>query len=93
MSSHADLRLHSVGIPDSRVQDVNPTLIETRQLRALNHENIVQFLGVCTTPPVYCIVMEYCPYSDFDIYIDNCGTIRTRFPHGFICRMPPACVV
>ncbi|XP_071515819.1 uncharacterized protein wnd isoform X4 [Panulirus ornatus] len=32
-------------------------------LRKLNHPNIVQFLGVCTAAPCYCIVMEYCPYG------------------------------
>ncbi|XP_069195976.1 mitogen-activated protein kinase kinase kinase 13 isoform X3 [Procambarus clarkii] len=32
-------------------------------LRKLNHPNIVQFMGVCTAAPCYCIVMEYCPYG------------------------------
>merc|ERR1719412_2076593 len=39
--------------------------IETdiRHLRKLNHPNIVQFKGVCTLPPVYCIIMEFCPFG------------------------------
>merc|ERR1719219_2072464 len=34
---------------------------DIRHLRKLNHPNIVQFRGVCTQAPVFCIVMEYCP--------------------------------
>ncbi|XP_050419644.1 mitogen-activated protein kinase kinase kinase 13 isoform X2 [Adelges cooleyi] len=36
---------------------------DIRHLRKLNHPNIVQFRGVCTQAPCYCIVMEYCPYG------------------------------
>lgn len=31
---------------------------EVRLLKHLRHENIVELKGVCTQPPVYCIVME-----------------------------------
>jgi len=36
---------------------------DIKHLGKLNHPNIVQFRGVCTQDPVYCIVMEYCPYG------------------------------
>ena len=36
---------------------------DIRHLRKLNHRNIVQFKGVCTQAPCYCIIMEYCPYG------------------------------
>lgn len=36
---------------------------DIRHLRKLNHRNIVQFRGVCTQAPCYCIIMEYCPYG------------------------------
>lgn len=36
---------------------------DIKHLRKLNHSNIVQFRGVCTQAPCYCIVMEYCPYG------------------------------
>ncbi|XP_014244385.1 mitogen-activated protein kinase kinase kinase 13-B isoform X2 [Cimex lectularius] len=36
---------------------------DIKHLRKLNHPNIVQFKGVCTQAPCYCIVMEYCPYG------------------------------
>uniref|UniRef100_A0A0A9XW76 Mitogen-activated protein kinase kinase kinase dlk-1 n=1 Tax=Lygus hesperus TaxID=30085 RepID=A0A0A9XW76_LYGHE len=36
---------------------------DIKHLRRLNHPNIVQFKGVCTQAPCYCIVMEYCPYG------------------------------
>jgi len=37
--------------------------VEIKHLRKLNHPNIVLFKGVCTQAPVFCIVMEYCPYG------------------------------
>ncbi|XP_034232594.1 mitogen-activated protein kinase kinase kinase 13 isoform X2 [Thrips palmi] len=36
---------------------------DIRHLRKLNHRNIVQFKGVCTQAPCYCIIMEFCPYG------------------------------
>lgn len=36
---------------------------DIRNLRKLNHPNIVQFKGVCTQAPCYCIIMEYCPHG------------------------------
>ncbi|CAF4918482.1 unnamed protein product [Pieris macdunnoughi] len=43
-----------------------------RHLLKLNHENIVRFLGVCTNPPDFCIIMEYCQYGSlFDFLHSN----------------------
>ncbi|KAJ0184003.1 hypothetical protein K1T71_000426 [Dendrolimus kikuchii] len=36
---------------------------DIKHLRKLNHENIVRFRGVCTQPPSYCVIMEYCQYG------------------------------
>ncbi|GLH09787.1 Mitogen-activated protein kinase kinase kinase [Gryllus bimaculatus] len=44
-----------------KVRDQKET--DIRNLRKLNHPNIVQFKGVCTQAPCYCIVMEYCPFG------------------------------
>ena len=44
-----------------KVKDSADTNIH--HLRKLNHPNIIQFRGVCTQAPVFCIVMEYCPYG------------------------------
>lgn len=33
---------------------------EIKHLRHLRHQNIIEFLGVCSKSPCYCIVMEYC---------------------------------
>ncbi|XP_065160708.1 mitogen-activated protein kinase kinase kinase 13 isoform X3 [Atheta coriaria] len=41
-----------------KVQELKET--DIRNLRKLNHPNIVKFKGVCTQPPCYCIVMEFC---------------------------------
>ena len=42
-----------------KVKDESETNIH--HLRKLNHPNIIQFRGVCTQSPCYCIIMEYCP--------------------------------
>ncbi|XP_014209041.1 mitogen-activated protein kinase kinase kinase 12 isoform X2 [Copidosoma floridanum] len=38
-----------------------PSETNIKHLRKLNHPNIVQFKGVCTQAPCYCIIMEFCP--------------------------------
>lgn len=41
---------------------------DIRHLRKLDHKNIIKFKGVCTKPPWYAIVMEYCPHGSlYDI--------------------------
>ncbi|XP_005180653.1 mitogen-activated protein kinase kinase kinase 13 isoform X2 [Musca domestica] len=44
-----------------KVKDVKET--DIKHLRKLDHENIIKFKGVCTQSPVYCIIMEFCPYG------------------------------
>ncbi|XP_055685765.1 mitogen-activated protein kinase kinase kinase 13-A isoform X2 [Lutzomyia longipalpis] len=44
-----------------KVHDILDT--DIKHLRKLDHENIIKFKGVCTTAPVYCIIMEFCPYG------------------------------
>nr|KAG5713709.1 hypothetical protein BaRGS_024336 [Batillaria attramentaria] len=44
-----------------KVRDIKET--DIRNLRKLNHPNIISFKGVCTQAPCYCIIMEYCPYG------------------------------
>lgn len=44
-----------------KLRDKSETNI--KHLRKLNHENIVQFRGVCTQPLSFCVIMEYCQYG------------------------------
>lgn len=40
---------------------------EIKHLKKLKHKNVINFIGVCTVTPCYCVVMEYCsrgPLSD-----------------------------
>nr|XP_039262213.1 mitogen-activated protein kinase kinase kinase 13-B-like isoform X1 [Styela clava] len=30
------------------------------EFRKFKHENVVSFIGICSQPPCYCIIMEYC---------------------------------
>ncbi|KAF2350193.1 Protein kinase domain [Trinorchestia longiramus] len=62
-------RLRGALVAVKKVKDKQET--EINHLRKLNHANIVRFKGVCTTPPVYCIVMEYCPFGPLFNLIKN----------------------
>ncbi|XP_055307575.1 mitogen-activated protein kinase kinase kinase 13-A-like isoform X2 [Sitodiplosis mosellana] len=44
-----------------KVRDYKET--DIKHLRRLDHENIIKFKGVCTKSPVFCIIMEFCPYG------------------------------
>ncbi|KAH9514827.1 hypothetical protein Btru_023738 [Bulinus truncatus] len=54
-------KLCSEEVAVKKVRDVKET--DIRNLRKLNHPNIISFKGVCTQAPCYCIIMEYCPYG------------------------------
>ncbi|XP_018323033.1 mitogen-activated protein kinase kinase kinase 13 isoform X2 [Agrilus planipennis] len=53
--------LNNEPVAVKKVSDIKET--DIRNLRKLNHPNIIKFKGVCTQPPCFCIVMEYCPYG------------------------------
>jgi serine/threonine protein kinase len=52
-------KLRNEWVAVKKVRDLKET--DIKHLRKLNHHNIIQFKGVCTQAPCYCIVMEYCP--------------------------------
>uniref|UniRef100_A0A1L8DKN5 Mitogen-activated protein kinase kinase kinase dlk-1 n=1 Tax=Nyssomyia neivai TaxID=330878 RepID=A0A1L8DKN5_9DIPT len=62
-----------------KVHDILDT--DIKHLRKLDHENIIKFKGVCTTAPVYCIIMEFCPH----------GTLQNRLKDAEV--VPPARLV
>ncbi|EGT36867.1 hypothetical protein CAEBREN_12915 [Caenorhabditis brenneri] len=45
---------------------------EIKHLRHLRHKNIIEFLGVCSKSPCYCIVMEYCSKGQL------CTVLKTK---------------
>ncbi|KRT86350.1 protein kinase, partial [Oryctes borbonicus] len=53
--------LHNEEVAVKKVQDIKET--DIKNLRKLNHPNIVKFKGVCTQHPCFCVIMEYCPYG------------------------------
>ncbi|XP_068618617.1 mitogen-activated protein kinase kinase kinase 12 [Battus philenor] len=53
--------LHGEMVAVKKLRDKTET--DIKHLRKLNHENIVRFRGVCSQPPYFCIVMEYCQYG------------------------------
>ncbi|XP_074033037.1 mitogen-activated protein kinase kinase kinase 13 wallenda isoform X1 [Leptinotarsa decemlineata] len=59
--------LNNAQVAVKKVSELKDT--DIRNLRKLNHRNIVKFKGVCTQEPsCYCIVMEFCPYGPlFDL--------------------------
>ncbi|XP_032593006.1 mitogen-activated protein kinase kinase kinase 13 isoform X2 [Drosophila grimshawi] len=44
-----------------KVRELKET--DIKHLRKLDHDNIIKFKGVCTQSPVFCIIMEFCPYG------------------------------
>uniref|UniRef100_A0A1B6MNK2 Mitogen-activated protein kinase kinase kinase dlk-1 n=2 Tax=Graphocephala atropunctata TaxID=36148 RepID=A0A1B6MNK2_9HEMI len=54
-------KLKSEVVAVKKVREEKET--DIRHLRKLNHPNIVQFRGVCTQAPCYCIIMEFCPFG------------------------------
>ncbi|RZC37328.1 mitogen-activated protein kinase kinase kinase 13, partial [Asbolus verrucosus] len=53
--------LNNQPVAVKKVFDIKET--DIKNLRKLNHPNIVKFKGVCTQPPCFSIVMEFCPYG------------------------------
>ena len=58
-----------------KVRDVRET--DIKHLRKLDHENIVKFKGICTQSPVFCIVMEYCPFGPLQEILKDGAEIIT----------------
>eukprot|EP00730_Choanoeca_flexa_P012435 TRINITY_DN4273_c0_g1_i1.p1 TRINITY_DN4273_c0_g1~~TRINITY_DN4273_c0_g1_i1.p1 ORF type:complete len:593 (+),score=128.85 TRINITY_DN4273_c0_g1_i1:185-1963(+) len=54
-----------------KFREASSILNEERHLKELKHENIVALKGVCRKPPVFCLVMEYCPKSLYDVIQDT----------------------
>ncbi|KAF5288232.1 hypothetical protein FQA39_LY04000 [Lamprigera yunnana] len=54
-------KLNNEAVAVKKVSDVKET--DIKNLRKLNHPNIIKFKGVCTQSPCYCVVMEFCPYG------------------------------
>lgn len=54
-------KLDNEAVAVKKVSDVKET--DIKNLRKLNHPNIIKFKGVCTQSPCYCVVMEFCPYG------------------------------
>ncbi|KAH8323964.1 hypothetical protein KR074_002270 [Drosophila pseudoananassae] len=54
-------KLKSEIVAVKKVKELKET--DIKHLRKLDHENIIKFKGVCTQSPVFCIIMEFCPYG------------------------------
>lgn len=48
---------------------------EIRNLRKLEHRNVVAFIGVAATENAFCIVMEFCPNGQLCEYLKYCSTL------------------
>ena len=59
-------RINNELVAVKKVKEKSET--DIKNLRKLNHVNIIAFKGVCTQPPCFCIIMDYCPYGQlYDI--------------------------
>jgi hypothetical protein len=55
---------------------------EICQLRKLSHRNIIQFRGVCTKQPCFCVVMEFCAQGNLYDHIRSTSEI---LPPQVVC--------
>ncbi|XP_018568344.1 mitogen-activated protein kinase kinase kinase 13 isoform X2 [Anoplophora glabripennis] len=68
--------LNSTPVAVKKVSELKDT--DIRNLRKLNHPNIVKFKGVCTQEPsCYCIIMEFCPYGPLFNLLKNQKNVVT----------------
>lgn len=68
-------KLNNEPVAVKKVSDIKET--DIRNLRKLNHPNIVKFKGVCTQAPCYSIIMEFCPYGPLFNLLKNQKNIVT----------------
>ncbi|KAF5280522.1 hypothetical protein FQR65_LT00273 [Abscondita terminalis] len=68
-------KLNNEAVAVKKVSDVKET--DIKNLRKLNHPNIIKFKGVCTQSPCYCVVMEFCPYGPLYDLLKNQQKIVT----------------
>ncbi|XP_037938702.1 mitogen-activated protein kinase kinase kinase 13 isoform X2 [Teleopsis dalmanni] len=54
-------KLKNETVAVKKVKELKET--DIKHLRKLDHVNIIKFKGVCTQSPVFCIIMEFCPYG------------------------------
>ncbi|XP_053685290.1 uncharacterized protein LOC128734916 [Sabethes cyaneus] len=66
-------KLRNEMVAVKKVRDVKET--DIKHLRKLDHENIVKFKGVCTQAPVFCIIMEFCPFGPLHQILADGGDI------------------
>ncbi|XP_045462128.1 mitogen-activated protein kinase kinase kinase 13-B isoform X2 [Harmonia axyridis] len=68
-------KINNEPIAVKKVSDIKET--DIKNLRKLNHPNIVKFKGVCTQAPCYSIIMEFCPYGPLFNLLKNQKNIVT----------------
>lgn len=53
--------------------------VDIKNMKKLDHHNVVKFKGVCTQGPFCCIVMEYCPNGTlFDFLRERKNIVTTK---------------
>ncbi|KAJ8954615.1 hypothetical protein NQ318_003149 [Aromia moschata] len=68
--------LNNAPVAVKKVSELKDT--DIRNLRKLNHPNVVKFKGVCTQEPsCYCIIMEFCPYGPLFNLLKNQKNVVT----------------
>ncbi|KAK9886828.1 hypothetical protein WA026_018480 [Henosepilachna vigintioctopunctata] len=68
-------KINNEPVAVKKVSDIKET--DIKNLRKLNHPNIVKFKGVCTQAPCYSIIMEFCPYGPLFNLLKNQKNVVT----------------
>lgn len=49
----------------------NLLLVRLLQMKDLQHDHIVRFIGACIDPPYMCLITEYCPKGSLQDILEN----------------------
>ena len=55
------------------------------QMKDINHDHLVRFIGACIEPPNCCLITEYCPRGSLqDILEDEDITLEWNFRYSLV---------
>ncbi|XP_039962811.1 mitogen-activated protein kinase kinase kinase 13-B isoform X1 [Bactrocera tryoni] len=75
-------KLNNEIVAVKKVKELKET--DIKHLRKLDHQNIIKFKGVCTQPPVFCIIMEFCPYGPLQNILKDQRNKKVMLPSRLV---------
>uniref|UniRef100_A0A3B5KY60 Guanylate cyclase n=1 Tax=Xiphophorus couchianus TaxID=32473 RepID=A0A3B5KY60_9TELE len=60
---------------------------QTKSMKEMKHENLVQFFGVCIEPPNICLVIQYCKKGSLKVNVDLEWMFKLSFAYDIVNGM------